>query len=108
MIIENKINEIIDYKIRVNKNLLPRSTNHLLPPFFYSALFVGSTGTGKTFKLVELLKLYEKYDIIDPKGNKMGMRIVFFVQLQNQALMLFIMRYVFQMEISYYNIQTIN
>jgi hypothetical protein len=35
--------------------LIPRSANKLLPPFFYSALFIGVTGTGKTFKLVELL-----------------------------------------------------
>ena len=34
MIIENKINEILDYKIRVNKNFVPRSANEMLPPFF--------------------------------------------------------------------------
>jgi hypothetical protein len=34
MIIENKINDIIDYKIRVNRNYLPRSSNKMLPPFF--------------------------------------------------------------------------
>ena len=34
MIIENKINDIIDYKIKVNRNYLPRSANKLLPPFF--------------------------------------------------------------------------
>jgi hypothetical protein len=34
MIIENKINDIIDYKIRVNKNFVPRSANKMLPPFF--------------------------------------------------------------------------
>ncbi len=39
---------------------LPRSANKLLPPFFYSALFIGAIGTGKTFKLVELSKIYEK------------------------------------------------
>ena len=65
MIIENKINDIIDYNIKVNRNYLPRSANNLLPPFFYSALFIGATGTGKTFKIVQLLKLYEKYDILD-------------------------------------------
>ena len=70
MIIENKINDIIDYKIRVNKNFVPRSADKMLPPFFYSALFIGATGTGKTFKLVELLKLYEKYDILDSKVIK--------------------------------------
>ena len=34
MITENKINDIIDYKIRVNKIFVPRSANKLLPPFF--------------------------------------------------------------------------
>jgi len=83
MITENKINDIIDYKIKVNRNYLPRSANKLLPPFFYSALFIGATGTGKTFKLVELLKLYEKYDILDSKGNKLNMRIVLFCTTAN-------------------------
>ena len=50
----------------------------MLPPFFYSALFIGATRTGKTFKLVELLNLYEKYDILDSKGNKVSMRVVLF------------------------------
>ncbi len=48
MIIENKIDDIIDYKIRVNRNYLPRSANKILPLFLYSALFFGATGTGKT------------------------------------------------------------
>ena len=34
MIIENKINDIIDYKIKVNRNYLPRSANKLLSHFF--------------------------------------------------------------------------
>ncbi len=34
MIIENKIDDIIVYKIRMNKNFVPRSANKLLPPFF--------------------------------------------------------------------------
>ena len=83
MITENKINDIIDYKIRVNKIFVPRSANKSLPPFFYSALFIGATGTGKTFKLVELLKLYEKYDILDSKGNKLDMRVVLFCTTAN-------------------------
>ena len=83
MIIENKINDIIDYKIRVNKNFVPRSANKMLPLFFYSALFIGATGTGKTFKLVELIKLYEKYDILDAKGNKLNIRVVLFCSTAN-------------------------
>ncbi len=49
--------------------------------FLFSALFIGATGTGvtgKTFKLVDLLKLYKKYDILDSKGNKWSMCIVLF------------------------------
>ncbi len=38
MIIENKINDIIDYKIKVNINYLHRSANKLLPPFFFIVL----------------------------------------------------------------------
>jgi transcriptional regulator with AAA-type ATPase domain len=63
MITENKINDIIDYKIRVNKNFVPRSANKLLPPFFYSALFIGSTGTGKTFAAHALQIATEAADI---------------------------------------------
>ena len=77
MITENKINEIANYKIRVTKNKLPQS-NKFLPGFFYSALFIGATGTGKTFKLVELLMLYKKYGIVDAKNNKMDIRICLF------------------------------
>jgi hypothetical protein len=63
MFIGNKINYRIDYKTRVNRNYLPRSANKMLSSFFYFALCIGTNGTGKTFKLVELLKLYEKYDV---------------------------------------------
>ena len=41
MIIENKINDIIDYKIRVNKNFVPRSANKMLPPFFILLYLLG-------------------------------------------------------------------
>ncbi len=67
----------------MNKNFVPRSANKMLPPFFNSALFIGATGTGKTFKLVELIKLYEKYDILDSKGNKLNIRVVLFCTTAN-------------------------
>ena len=34
MITENKINDIIDYKIKVNRNYLPRSANNYYLFFF--------------------------------------------------------------------------
>ncbi len=61
MIIENKINDIIDYKIRLNRNIyLVRQIKCCL---LFSVLFF----IGATVKLVELLKLYEKNDILDQK-----------------------------------------
>ncbi len=37
MIIENKINNIIDYKIRVNRNFIPRSANKDYLLFLFTA-----------------------------------------------------------------------
>ena len=47
MIIENKINDIIDYKIRVNKNFVPRSANKMLPPFFILLYLLEPPGQGR-------------------------------------------------------------
>jgi hypothetical protein len=47
MIIENKINEILDYKIRVNRNYLPRSVNKMLPPFFIVRYLLGQPGPAR-------------------------------------------------------------
>lgn len=82
MITENRINELANYKIRVTSNKLPQS-NPLLPSFFYSALFCGATGSGKTFKLVELIMLYKKYGIFYFDKNKLEMRICLFCSTAN-------------------------
>ena len=47
MIIENKINEILDYKIRVNRNYLPRSANKYYPHFFIVLCLLGPLGQGR-------------------------------------------------------------
>jgi Poxvirus A32 protein len=71
-----QVNIIKPYKIRVKKTPEPRSSNPYLPPFYYNALFIGMTGSGKSYSFVSLLKLYEKYGIYDYLGHKMDMRIV--------------------------------
>ncbi len=71
MITESKIQNIDNNPIRVNKAPEPRSINKLLPPLYFSGMFVGSTGTGKTYSLVKLLKLYEQYPIYDHENNKL-------------------------------------
>lgn len=79
------VNIIKPYKIKVKKTPEPRSKNLLLPPFYYNALFIGQTGTGKSYKFVELLKLYERDGIQDYLGNEMGMRIVLFSPTANST-----------------------
>ena len=79
------INIIKPYKIKINKIPEPRSANEYLPPFYYNALFIGSTGSGKSYKFVELLKLYQRDGIYDYRGNKMGMRIILFSPTANST-----------------------
>lgn len=64
------------YKIKISKTPEPRSSNEFLPPFYYNALFIGMTGSGKSYSFTTLLKLYEKYGIYDHQGHKMNMRII--------------------------------
>ena len=71
-----EVNIIKPYKIKVKKTPEPKSSNQYLPPFYYNALFIGMTGSGKSYSFVSLLKLYEKYGIYDYLGNKMDMRII--------------------------------
>jgi len=71
-----KVNIIKPYKIKIKKTPEPKSSNQYLPPFYYNALFIGMTGSGKSYSFVSLLKLYEKYGIYDYLGNKMDMRII--------------------------------
>lgn len=71
-----EVNIIKPYKIKVRKIPEPSSSNPYLPPFYYNALFIGMTGSGKSYSFVSLLKLYEKYGINDYLGNKMDMRII--------------------------------
>ena len=70
------VNIIKPYKIKIKKVPEPRSSNPYLPPFYYNALFIGMTGSGKSYSFTTLLKLYEKYGIYDHLGNKMDMRII--------------------------------
>ena len=85
MITEIKIQNIDNNPIRVNKPPEPRSINKLLPPLYSSFMFVGSTGTGKTYSLVKLLKLYELYPIYDHENNKLEMRIILFCPTANSS-----------------------
>lgn len=54
----------------------PKPSNHYLPKMYFVGLFVGSRGTGKTYAITKLLKMYES-SIIDPvDGNTVGQRVI--------------------------------
>jgi hypothetical protein len=64
--------------IRVHKKQPPQSINKNLPPLFFTLMAIGSKGSGKTYSIVKLLKLYEKFPIYDIDNNKLDIRVVLF------------------------------
>jgi hypothetical protein len=68
MISEKKVTGIDNTPILVKKKNVPQSVNQSLPLMFNTQLYIGSKGTGKTYKLVQLLKLYEDSKIKDNDG----------------------------------------
>lgn len=78
MIQEIKLNGLDNKPIKTTKKPPPRSTNENLPPCYFTSIFIGSKGSGKTYSLIKLLKNYEKYPIYDNDGHKLDMRVVVF------------------------------
>ena len=68
----------LDYKPIKTKKPPPRSKNETLPPCYFTSIFIGSKGSGKTYSLIKLLKNYEKYPICDNDNNKMDIRVIVF------------------------------
>jgi len=61
------------------------SINKDLPPCYFTSIFIGSKGSGKTYSVVKLLKNYEKYPIYDADGNKLTMRVIVFCPTINSS-----------------------
>ena len=78
MIQEIKLNGLNNEPVKTNKKQPPMSINKDLPPCFFTSIFIGSKGSGKSYSLVKLLKNYEKYPIYDVDGNKLEMRVIVF------------------------------
>lgn len=76
MIVERKVDNIDDKPINIKKKNVPQSTNSSLPLLFNTQLYIGSKGTGKSYKLTSLLKLYENDKIKDEDGNEYEMRTI--------------------------------
>ena len=76
MIIEKNIKELNSKPINIKKKNVPQSTNKSLPLMFNTQLYIGSKGTGKSYKLCELLRLYEADKIKDNDNVEYDMRII--------------------------------
>lgn len=76
MITEKKVSGINNTPILIKKKNVPQSTNQSLPLMFNTQLYIGSKGTGKTYKLVQLLKLYEDSKIKDNDGIEYEIRTI--------------------------------
>lgn len=76
MIVEKLVDNINDKPIIIKKKNVPQSTNKSLPLLFNTQLYVGSKGTGKSYKLTQLLKFYEESKIKDEDGVEYEMRTI--------------------------------
>lgn len=85
MIIEKKVDNIDDKPIIIKKKNVPQSENKSLPTLFNTSLYIGSKGTGKSYKLTQLLKLYEASKIKDDDGVEYMMRTILICPTANSG-----------------------
>jgi len=66
-----------DPNLRFKSKKYPTPMNPHLPRLYFVGLFVGSRGSGKTFAIAKLLKMYERAGIVDDAtGQKVAQRVV--------------------------------
>ena len=85
MIQEIKLDGLNNEPVKTNKKTPPMSINKDLPPCYFTSIFIGSKGSGKTYSVVKLLKNYETYPIYDAEGNKLTMRVIVFCPTINSS-----------------------
>lgn len=76
MITEKVISNLSNKPINIKKKNVPQSTNASLPLMFNTQLYIGSKGTGKSYKLTQLLQLYEQNKIKDNDGIEYDIRTI--------------------------------
>lgn len=76
MIIEEKIENLNNNVVKVNKKKPPRSKNKYLVPLYFTSCFVGSKNSGKTYGLVKMLKNFEENPIFNNENEKLDMRVI--------------------------------
>lgn len=76
MIIEEKINDLNNEVVKVNKKKPPRSNNQYLIPLYFTSCFVGAKNSGKTYGLVKMLKNFENNPIYNSDKELIEQRII--------------------------------
>ena len=78
-ITEEVLDELKDVKMHVKKNYYPVPGSKDLPRPWFVSLSLGSRSSGKTYGVVSLLQLYQKFGLKDPKTKEeMDQRIIIF------------------------------
>ena len=80
MIEEIKLNGLDNKPIKTTKKPPPRSINENLPPCYFTSIFIGSKGSGKTYSLIKLLKIMKNTRYTIMKGIKWTSALLCFVQ----------------------------
>ncbi len=68
MIEEIKLTGFDNKPIKTIKKPPPRSINENLPPRYFTSIFIGSKGSGKTYSLIKLLKIMKNTQYMIMKG----------------------------------------
>jgi hypothetical protein len=76
MIQVKPIKNLKKYSIRIHKKSEPRSHNPALPSLFFNGIFIGMTGSGKSYSLITMLKMYEREGIYDEDDMKCEIRYI--------------------------------
>lgn len=85
MIIEKIVENIDNKPLIIKKKNVPQSVNKSLPSLFNTQLYIGSKGTGKSYKLTQLLKMYEQSKIKDENDIEYEMRIILICPTANSG-----------------------
>lgn len=77
MITETSLPRWSNIKLDFKENRYPQCADKNAPRLFLNAIFCGSRGSGKSFSICRLLKMYGQYGIVDPETKvKLDQRII--------------------------------
>ena len=83
--IEQLILKGLNHKITHKKKKLPTPNHPDLPPLFFTYASIGMKNSGKSYAVVSLISLYEKYGVTNGQGENMEIRTIWASPTANMA-----------------------